>query len=201
MSSELAVGKMTPPRSDAAASLSRQAEQTPVITQVDLVAFHRRHFSGAALDHFSSHFMPPCQQSKQDNAEDDGLGYYADGVKRTLTDEQIDIFRHSELEALRRKNTHFPAGPCIPEGALTRSGDAADANTEGGPDLAAARRKKKKRGKGRSRKPEVQVDLRKRTWDVVETSLHSLDYGDQEPQPSAPAMGTSKRRHISYDDG
>ena len=35
--------------------------------------------------------------------EDDGLGYYDDGVKRTLTDEQIAIFRHSEVEELRRE--------------------------------------------------------------------------------------------------
>lgn len=30
----------------------------------------------------------------------DGLGYYPDGVKRTLTDEQIAIFRHSEIHSL-----------------------------------------------------------------------------------------------------
>ncbi|EJT74497.1 hypothetical protein GGTG_08337 [Gaeumannomyces tritici R3-111a-1] len=189
---------MTPLRSEAAASLTRQA---PPITQVDLVAFHRRHFSGHAMDHFSSHFMPPCQQATtQDETEEDGLGHYADGVKRTLTDEQIEMFQHSELEALRKKNTYFPAGSCLQEGAPTTSGDAADADTEGDIDLAVAPRKKKKRGKGRNRKPEVKVDLRKRTWDVVDTSLHSLDYGDQE-QPSVPATATTKRRHISYDDG
>lgn len=38
--------------------------------------------------------------------EDDGLGYYDDGVKRTLTDEQIAIFRHSELEASAREKRH-----------------------------------------------------------------------------------------------
>ena len=31
---------------------------------------------------------------------DDSLGYYSDGVKRTLTDEQIAIFRHTEVEML-----------------------------------------------------------------------------------------------------
>jgi len=35
--------------------------------------------------------------------EDDGLGYYDDGVKRTLTDEQIAMFRHSEIETLLRE--------------------------------------------------------------------------------------------------
>lgn len=32
----------------------------------------------------------------------DGLGWYEDGVKRTLTDEQIEMFRHTELEELKR---------------------------------------------------------------------------------------------------
>lgn len=35
--------------------------------------------------------------------DDDGLGYYQDGVKRTLTDEQIAMFRHSEIYALLRE--------------------------------------------------------------------------------------------------
>lgn len=36
--------------------------------------------------------------------EDDSLGYYPDGVKRTLTDEQIAIFRHSEIQELIRQH-------------------------------------------------------------------------------------------------
>ena len=35
--------------------------------------------------------------------EDDDLGYYPDGVKRTLTDDQIAIFRHSEVYSIVRK--------------------------------------------------------------------------------------------------
>ena len=33
----------------------------------------------------------------------DGLGYYPDGVKRTLTDEQIAMFRHSEIYSILRE--------------------------------------------------------------------------------------------------
>ena len=32
----------------------------------------------------------------------DDLGYYADGTKRTLTDDQVAIFRHSEIQAILR---------------------------------------------------------------------------------------------------
>ena len=38
-----------------------------------------------------------------DEEEEDGLGYYEDGVKRTLTDEQIEMFRHSEIAQLVRE--------------------------------------------------------------------------------------------------
>jgi hypothetical protein len=34
---------------------------------------------------------------------DDGLGWYDDGVKRTLTDEQIEMFRHTEMQQLLRQ--------------------------------------------------------------------------------------------------
>ena len=37
-----------------------------------------------------------------DEQDNDGLGYYPDGVKRTLTDEQIAMFRHSEIHSLLR---------------------------------------------------------------------------------------------------
>lgn len=37
---------------------------------------------------------------------EDDLGYYPDGVKRTLTDEQIAIFRHSEVQTLLRERRH-----------------------------------------------------------------------------------------------
>jgi hypothetical protein len=40
---------------------------------------------------------------------DDNLGWYRDGAKRTLTDEQIAMFRHSEIQRLlqrRRSNAN-----------------------------------------------------------------------------------------------
>jgi len=39
--------------------------------------------------------------------KEDSLGYYPDGVKRTLTDDQIAIFRHSEMETLLRERRHL----------------------------------------------------------------------------------------------
>jgi hypothetical protein len=35
--------------------------------------------------------------------EDEGLGYYSDGAERTLTDEQIAMFRHTEIQTILRE--------------------------------------------------------------------------------------------------
>ncbi|KAI1752776.1 hypothetical protein F4782DRAFT_114452 [Xylaria castorea] len=85
--------------------------EAPGVSQADIEAFHVTHFSNHAIGLFNSQFLPlntiPIDDSgyynhEEEEEEDDGLGYYPDGVKRTLTDEQIAIFRHSEVEALRR---------------------------------------------------------------------------------------------------
>lgn len=52
--------------------------------------------------------------------DDDGLGYYDDGVKRTLTDEQIELFRHSEIEQMVRE------GRMEREGQLMIAGNIED---------------------------------------------------------------------------
>ncbi|KAI2622565.1 hypothetical protein GGR54DRAFT_69737 [Hypoxylon sp. NC1633] len=86
--------------------------KVPEISQPEIDSFHNTHFSNAAVELFDAQFLQPENTQNYDQHyeeyeeyyedEDDGLGYYPDGVKRTLTDEQIEIFRHSELEALSR---------------------------------------------------------------------------------------------------
>ncbi|KAI8951939.1 hypothetical protein F4801DRAFT_578036 [Xylaria longipes] len=87
--------------------------EAPEVSQADIEAFHATHFSNHAISLFDSQFLRPDfahvddagyyhYEEEDDDGDNDGLGYYPDGVKRTLTDEQIAIFRHSELEALRR---------------------------------------------------------------------------------------------------
>ncbi|OHW90724.1 hypothetical protein CSPAE12_10651 [Colletotrichum incanum] len=177
----------------AAAGLSPMQTQfvAPNVSNDDLMAFFGTHFSDAALQTFKADFFNPNHQSDAANAgpsveedgeafeEDDGLGYYSDGVKRTLTDEQIAMFRHSELEALKREQ----------ERAAERRSTAPHPNRDGetGDDSslkatesshqsgkAAKSKKKRKGGKGKTQEPKP--DLRKRTWDVVEAGLDTLDY-------------------------
>ena len=78
--------------------------------------FHQQH---------CSHTLPPTGFFVQLNEvePDDGLGYYHDGVKRTLTDEQIAIFRHSEIQTLlkARRSQRSSFSPTVNE--VRPSGD------------------------------------------------------------------------------
>jgi hypothetical protein len=179
-----------------------------------MAAFHEAHFSQAATDHFHAHFLRPEHPPAEDityhaaddeeyyEEEDDGLGYYPDGVKRTLTDEQIAIFRHSELEALRRARE---SSNMRREASTHSEEDAAHDISEGEvssptPAATANRFKKRKRGKTKNKTKTggEPIDLRKRTWDVVDAGLATLDY-DEEDSQSVEAS-TIQRRRISYDD-
>ena len=105
----------------------------PTVTVADLETFHARHFrqTHANSQPFPCNQFPCADQAQNeqvqpssndytkppnndasteyveewygDHDDDDGLGYYPDGVKRTLTDEQIAMFRHSEIQTLLRE--------------------------------------------------------------------------------------------------
>ncbi|MCJ1284946.1 hypothetical protein MMC26_004283 [Xylographa opegraphella] len=80
----------------------------PSISPDDLLTFHARTygkiFPGSIPD--LSIGSASGVLSEDDASYEDTLGYYPDGVKRTLTDAQITMFRHSELEAVRRAQRH-----------------------------------------------------------------------------------------------
>ncbi|KAJ9303093.1 hypothetical protein DTO271G3_467 [Paecilomyces variotii] len=78
--------------------------QAPSISLDELQAFHTRHFPGQGQPPMPNFAHENVQLDESEYYEDDdGLGYYPDGVKRTLTDEQIRIFRHSEIHAILRE--------------------------------------------------------------------------------------------------
>ena len=69
-----------------------------------LQAFHAAHFPDQPIPTLSTTQKPANDIDPGDLAGsgdgDDGLGYYEDGVKRTLREEQIKMFRHSEIQRL-----------------------------------------------------------------------------------------------------
>lgn len=189
--------------------------------QTDLSLFHEAHFGDAAVSAFANEFMALKQANVHSSAveldndehyyydeeEDDGLGYYPDGVKRTLTDEQIAMFRHSELQALERARERNPRrrNSSSPVPVPVEQGDSEDGEIIGQefPHSFAGKKKKnkkKKRGSGNGNKRgEPVVDLRRRTWDIVEQGVDSLDYDEME-QANASTERVAQRRRITYDD-
>ncbi|KAB5549813.1 hypothetical protein GE09DRAFT_1060228 [Coniochaeta sp. 2T2.1] len=204
--------------------MASSALRAPAISQAELESFHIGHFGPASISHFSTDFLPgndaqhaeqaPHSQhdevSHDEYQEDDGLGYYEDGVKRTLTDEQIAMFRHSELEARRRAQDAEDSKPAM-SSATSASTKTPASDKAAEPDellsdddipsetTKVAVTKKKKRRRPKHRIVEEKPDLRKRTWDVVDSGLGSLDY-DEQPQESSSFAQPAQRRHISYDD-
>ena len=70
----------------------------PTVTMDDLNAFHVAHFGSAPPTATSN--PGHVELSEGASAEDGDLGYYSDGEKRTLTDDQIAMFRYSEIQRL-----------------------------------------------------------------------------------------------------
>ncbi|OTB05627.1 hypothetical protein M426DRAFT_127590 [Hypoxylon sp. CI-4A] len=91
-------------------------------------------------------------------------------------------------------------------------GEVADGSEDGeieaeAPQLTKAEEKRLKRQRARRKKqeqrkfnPEKKPDLRKRTWDVVEAGMDSLDYDELEGAQGSAAAPPAQRRRISYDD-
>ena len=81
------------------------------MSQDDLYAFHARVFGSTTAP---PHPILPGESAYNDQLLDhdgdqngDDLGCYRDGAKRTLTDDQIAMFRHSEIYAiLRARQVH-----------------------------------------------------------------------------------------------
>ena len=88
------------------------------LQQNDLMQYHSR-----VLGPTSS--RPLEAQYEED---EDGLGYYPDGNKRTLTDDQIKMFRHSEIHRLKLQMLEAAkesdAQPKYPTNARSSSSEA-----------------------------------------------------------------------------
>lgn len=74
--------------------------EIPSITEDDLRDFHSKHFASAPLQ---AVFIPENEVLTAIKGDSDTLGYYDDGVKRTLTNDQVAMFRHSETQAILRE--------------------------------------------------------------------------------------------------
>jgi hypothetical protein len=62
--------------------------------------FHAAHFVNKPIPDIQASKAEPAEAVPTTDSTEKSLGYYADGVRRTLTDDQIKMFRHSEIQRL-----------------------------------------------------------------------------------------------------
>lgn len=146
------------------------AVQPPTVTSEDLASFHIKHF-GTAVSEIG---INPGYQEFED---DDGLGYYEDGYKRTLTDEQVAIFRHSEIQELLKEQRR----------------------------LRKAKNKKKRQRKRSTSRDRSAQQTRKGTAESsfkhrTEDGNQQISYDDAPAMPNTTSSTVGPRRLVSYDD-
>lgn len=115
--------------------------------------------------------MPDSATPGAHEDDDDKLGWYHDGVKRTLTDEQVAMFRHSEIQRLlqqRRSNANR---------AVSHSD--IQANEESGLSEQSKRAKRNKRANESV---------------ALQSEDARLDYGQEKEKPAS-APGQVDRQH------
>jgi hypothetical protein len=187
--------------------------------------FHDKHFSSLSAGSSNRH-----QDAQVDPEgipdDDDGLGYYSDGVKRTLTDDQIAMFRHSEIQLLlrerrlRRENSEgettshdAPSEPIKPVGDVNPPALADDtvrqrsASTSG--SQGVGKRKWQRFIESSETNPEHLTHRRiAREMDEQKASSIDLAYGDEEEstcttatekRPDAISNAYDRRKQVAYD--
>lgn len=173
-----------------------------------MLNFHAAHFSTPQITTYAEQFLGPVEDEEYYEEAVDDLGSYEDGVKRTLTDEQISMFRHSEIQKILRKRRlaeqmkedNKENGISTAEEAIKEEDFEDDAASPASENWNQAGKGKRKKGKKKKSwyKTHVKPDLRKRTWDKVDDSgLESLSY-DEEPSGERPIK--VQRTQLSYDD-
>ncbi|KAJ5124847.1 uncharacterized protein N7515_008672 [Penicillium bovifimosum] len=172
--------------------------QVPTVTLEDLQAFHAEHF--------------PSQQRSTLPAEDtpaDDLGYYPDGVKRTLTDEEIRIFRHSEIHALLRQRQREQEEREYESRMQSSPSDVPEGKPDDAPERLTLQTHSQAQGSAPKRSPSRKGPKGAKRQVTEETALEPLDYGDESRQvdtaerperPPVSQMPYQGRRVVSYDD-
>ncbi|KAI5210652.1 hypothetical protein E4T39_00169 [Aureobasidium subglaciale] len=195
--------------------MSTENFRLPLVTEDDLHRFHNKHFS--ALSSGSSNRSHDAGASLQENTpDDDDLGYYPDGVKRTLTDDQIAMFRHSEIQTLlrerrrRRENTGTESNHDKPSGS-TKPVGGPDVNPVGDGDRQRSASTSESQGLGkrkwqrfieRSKTNPEHLTHRRIARELDEQKASSIDlmYGDEESTNSAAPL-YSKTSPSTQDHG
>ncbi|KAI9842275.1 MAG: hypothetical protein M1837_007344 [Sclerophora amabilis] len=187
--------------------------QIPTVSETDLREFQLIHFSSTASPTVVTGkglSAPDADDSENKYwywGEDDGLGYYQDGVKRTLTAEQVAMFRHSEIQSLlkekrrrleREQSAEIQVGVVRePAGGLTEEdeeGEVSDDQNDVDVDVdeleyAAFLKRERQDFLATNDTPSQSFEA-----DMEEAKAAQLDYGDE------PSAATSSEGHEQRED-
>lgn len=101
------------------------------VLQEDLRDFHAKHFPHAPAPEHVLHGIGNDPAEEYYEEEGNALGHYEDGTPRTLTDEQIAMFRHSEIQAIIRKRRLKRENALAPDQGEAEEGAIEDFDAEG----------------------------------------------------------------------
>lgn len=119
--------------------------------------------------------------------EEEDLGYYKDGTKRMLTDEQIEIFRHSEIHTLLRERERLREEEAEEQSDVEHTKEPGDTSktADGIQNEADSTALKRKSVEG------SQDSTTKRAKD--EEGIARPNDGDAAPRAQSPQQDTSSR--------
>ncbi|KAG9679560.1 hypothetical protein KCU95_g15956, partial [Aureobasidium melanogenum] len=202
--------------------MSTQSLRIPTVTEDDLRLFHDKHFSGLSSEPSNRHH--DAHVDLEQDFDDDGLGYYSDGVKRTLTDDQIAMFRHSEIQTLlrerrrKREISESESSQNVPSKLTQPVGDMSTPDTAEDSVSQRSASTSESQGLGKRKwqrfidtsetNPEYLTHRRiARELDEQKASSIDLAYGDEEStssvvekQPKDTSSSQTRRKEVSYDE-
>lgn len=185
--------------------------------------FHEKHFSCLSSERSDRHHHD-ARIDLEDIFDDDGLGYYSDGVKRKLTDDQIAMFRHSEIQTLLRERRrrrdisegetshHVLSKPIQPVGDVSTPDTAEDTSRQRSASTSDSqglgKRKWQRFIETSETNPEHLTHRRiARELDEQKASSIDLAYGDEEStdpaadkQPKDTSILQTRREQASHND-
>ncbi|KIH94319.1 hypothetical protein SPBR_05545 [Sporothrix brasiliensis 5110] len=187
------------------------AIRVPQISHEELFAFHESHFSHLSTADFGARFTSLPEPASEE-PQDDGIE--AQEVALRAGTEVVDGDEYDPETSFVLHFTHADFAANYEDGEILNDGteNGIESEKEQGKTRKKRRRKKNNTGNSNARRhlghggnsdngePKHQKpDLRKRTWDVVDTGLGSLDYDGAERGGDA-MQSAPQRRRVQYGD-
>ncbi|KJR83056.1 uncharacterized protein SPSK_04559 [Sporothrix schenckii 1099-18] len=190
------------------------ALHVPQISHEELFAFHESHFSHLSTADFGARFTSLPEPASEEPQED---GIEAQEVERQAATEVVDGDEYDPEATFDLHFTHADFAATCEDGEIPNDGIENGMESEKEQDKTRKKRRRRKNNTGNSKarrhlglgsngsnggngEPKhPKPDLRKRTWDVVDTGLGSLDYDGAERGGDA-MQSAPQRRRVQYGD-